>query len=267
MALNEVTITRAIVETYTKKLLAHLDVDVAVVGGGPSGLVAAYFLARGGKKVALYERKLSIGGGMWGGGMMFNEIVVQAEAKGILDHFGVRTEEYEPGYFTADAIEAVTTICSRAVQAGAKVFNCITVEDVVIRDNRVMGLVITDRLVDEIGEGAYDFVDALGIFEYIPDHRGRAATFLRNLYRLVRPGGTLVLGNMLDSHPQLAFNQYGIGWPSIHPRSRHQLLDLMVAAGVPLDEAVGHQALDGVYAVVELRKPESTRQPRPVRTG
>lgn len=131
----------------------------------------------------------------------------------------------------------------------------------------VMGLVITDRLVDEIGEGAYDFVDALGIFEYIPDHRGRAATFLRNLYRLVRPGGTLVLGNMLDSHPQLALNQYGIGWPSIHPRSRHQLLDLMVAAGVPLDEAVGHQALDGVYAVVELRKPESTRQPRPVRTG
>ncbi len=143
MALNEVTITRAIVETYTKKLLAHLDIDVAVVGGGPAGLVAAYFLAKAGKKVALYERKLSIGGGMWGGGMMFNEIVVQEEAKGILDLFGVRTEQYEPGYYTADAIEAVTTICSRAMQAGAKVFNCISVEDVVIRDNRVMGLVIT----------------------------------------------------------------------------------------------------------------------------
>ena len=151
MALNEVTITRAIVETYTKKLLAHLDVDVAVVGGGPAGLVAAYYLAKAGRKVALYERKLSIGGGMWGGGMMFNEIVVQAEAKGILDHFGVRTEEYETGYFTADAVEAVTTICSRAIQAGAKVFNCITVEDVVIRDNRVMGLVITWSPVEMTG--------------------------------------------------------------------------------------------------------------------
>ena len=112
MALNEVTITRAIVETYTKKFLAHIDVDVAVVGGGPAGLVAAYYLAKAGKKVALYERKLSIGGGMWGGGMMFNEIVVQEEAREILDLFGVRTELYEPGYYTADAIEAVTTICS-----------------------------------------------------------------------------------------------------------------------------------------------------------
>jgi len=151
MSLNEVTITRAIVETYTKKLLAHLDVDVAVVGGGPAGLVAAYFLAKAGRRVALYERKLSIGGGMWGGGMMFNEIVVQEEAKGILDLFGVRTELYEPGYYTADAIEAVTTICSRAMQAGAKVFNCITVEDVVIRDNRVMGLVITWSPVEMTG--------------------------------------------------------------------------------------------------------------------
>ncbi|HOX93874.1 MAG TPA: NAD(P)-binding protein, partial [Syntrophales bacterium] len=72
MPLNEVTITRAIVETYTRKLLAHLDVDAAVVGGGPAGLVASYFLAMAGKRVAVFERKLSIGGGMWGGGMMFN---------------------------------------------------------------------------------------------------------------------------------------------------------------------------------------------------
>ena len=151
MSLNEVTITRAIVETYTKKFLAHTDVDVAVVGGGPAGLVAAYFLAKAGKKVALYERKLSIGGGMWGGGMMFNEIVVQEEAKEILDLFGIRTEQYEPGYYTADAIEAVTTICSAAMKAGAKVFNCITVEDVVIRENRVMGLVITWSPVEMTG--------------------------------------------------------------------------------------------------------------------
>ena len=66
--------------------------------------------------MAVFERKLSVGGGMWGGGMMFNEIVVQEEGKAILDIFDVRTEQYEPGYYTADAVETVSTICSHCLQ-------------------------------------------------------------------------------------------------------------------------------------------------------
>jgi len=151
MELNEVTITKAIIERFSQKLLEYTEVDVAVVGGGPAGLVASYFLAGAGKKVAIFERKLSIGGGMWGGGMMFNEIVVQEEGKKVLDIFDVRTREYAPGYYTADAIEAVTTICSKAVKAGARIFNCITVEDVVIRDGRITGLVITWSPVEMTG--------------------------------------------------------------------------------------------------------------------
>ena len=38
-------------------------------------------------KTVLIERKLSVGGGMWGGGMMFPRIVVQDEAKRLLDRF------------------------------------------------------------------------------------------------------------------------------------------------------------------------------------
>lgn len=149
--LKEWEITRAIVERYMQKFLSHTEVDVAVVGGGPSGLVASYFLSKGGLRVAIFERKLSIGGGMWGGGMMFNEIVVQEEAKELLDHFGISTEPYGDGYYTADAIEAVTTICSHAMKAGTKIFNCITVEDVIIRDSRVIGLVITWSPVEMTG--------------------------------------------------------------------------------------------------------------------
>jgi len=151
MALSEITISKAIIDRFSKKFMDCLEVDVAVVGGGPAGLVAAYFLAKGGKKVALFERKLSIGGGMWGGGMMFNEIVVQTEGKEILDLFDVRTEKYKPGYYTADALEAVTTICSKTVKAGVRIFNCMTVEDVMIRDGRVMGLVITWSPVEMTG--------------------------------------------------------------------------------------------------------------------
>ncbi|MBN1827907.1 MAG: thiazole biosynthesis protein [Deltaproteobacteria bacterium] len=168
-ALNEIIITKAIVERFAEKFIEYTEMDVAIVGGGPSGLVAAYFLAMGGKKVALFERKLSIGGGMWGGGMMMNEIVVQEAGKKILDAFGVRTREYQQNYFTADAIECVSTICSMAVKAGAKVFNCMTVEDVIIRDGRVTGLVITwsplemtGLHVDPLSVGATHIIDATG---------------------------------------------------------------------------------------------------------
>ena len=80
---------------------------------------------------------------MWGGGMMFSRIVVQAEAKGILDEFGITAQEYQKGYYIADSVEAVSTLCSQTMKAGARIFNLITVEDVMIReDDRVTGLVL-----------------------------------------------------------------------------------------------------------------------------
>jgi thiamine thiazole synthase len=151
MKLDEQVITRAIIETYNRKLLDNLSVDVAIVGGGPSGLVCAYYLARKGVRVAMFERKLSIGGGMWGGGMMFNEIVVQQGGKRILDAFGIRAREFEKGYFTADAIEAVSTLTAEAIRAGATIFNCISVEDVIVRQKKVCGLVINWTPVERTG--------------------------------------------------------------------------------------------------------------------
>ncbi len=151
MALDEIKITRAIIERFTAKFLDNLDLEVAIVGGGVSGLVAGWRLAQKGRKVAIFERKLSIGGGMWGGGMMFNEIVVQKEAKPLLDELHITTQPYEQEYYTADAIEATTTLASQAVKAGAKIFNLIHVEDVMVRENRVTGLVIIWTAVSMAG--------------------------------------------------------------------------------------------------------------------
>ena len=50
MELNEVTITSAIIDRFHEKLKDSLEADVAVVGGGPSGLVAGYYLAKAGKR-------------------------------------------------------------------------------------------------------------------------------------------------------------------------------------------------------------------------
>lgn len=141
--MDEVVISRAIVESYMKDFTEATDVDVAVAGAGPAGLVTAYYLAKQRIKVVVFERQLRVGGGMSGGGMMFNRIVVQQEGRQILDEFGVSAKEYQKGYYVADSLEAISSICCNAIKAGAKIFNLISVEDVMIRENdRITGLVL-----------------------------------------------------------------------------------------------------------------------------
>lgn len=149
--LDEIVISRAIIERYFKKLMDNLQVDVAIAGGGPAGLTAAYYLAKERTKVAIFEKKLSIGGGMWGGGMMFNEIVVQEESKKILDEMGIRTQIFQENYYTADAVEAASTLASKAVKMGATIFNGVSVEDIKLTDDKVSGLVINWSAVEIAG--------------------------------------------------------------------------------------------------------------------
>lgn len=168
--MDEVIISKAITETYLKDLLESMEMEVAIVGAGPSGMTAAYYLAKKRVKVAIFERKLSVGGGMWGGGMMFNRIVVQPEGKEILDELGIATEEYQKGYYTADAVEATSTLCSQTVKAGARIFNLLSVEDVMIReDDRITGLVLNwsavslaNLHVDPLAMRAKLVIDATG---------------------------------------------------------------------------------------------------------
>ncbi|WP_297468485.1 sulfide-dependent adenosine diphosphate thiazole synthase [Thermococcus sp.] len=175
--MREVEISRAIVEAYFKDLLDNLSLDVAIVGAGPSGMVAGYYLAKNGAKVAIFEKKLSIGGGIWGGAMGFNRIVVQEEAREILDEFGIDYRPFRDGLYVADAIETATTIASRTVKAGVKFFNMIEVEDLVVKDDRVAGIVInwtpvmmTGLHVDPLTVEAKFVVDSTGHGAQISQH-------------------------------------------------------------------------------------------------
>ncbi len=151
MSLDEIKISRAILSRFMAKFSDYLELDVAIVGAGPSGLMAALRLAQKGHKVAIFERKLSIGGGMWGGGMMFNEIVVQEQGAAILKDLGISVEDAGDGYYTADSVECTSTLTSLACKAGARIFNLMTVEDVMVREKRVTGLVINWTAVDIAG--------------------------------------------------------------------------------------------------------------------
>ncbi|EHP48135.1 thiazole biosynthesis enzyme [Odoribacter laneus YIT 12061] len=138
----EKIVSRGIIDSYFAKLKNNLDIDVAIVGGGPSGLVAAYYLAKAGKKVALFDRKLAPGGGMWGGAMMFNDIIVQEEAMPIVRELGVSYRAYEQGTYVMDSVHTTSALIYQATKAGATLFNCYTVEDVVFKNERVAGVVV-----------------------------------------------------------------------------------------------------------------------------
>jgi sulfide-dependent adenosine diphosphate thiazole synthase len=199
MELNEVIITKAIIDRYYKKLIDNLETDVAIVGGGPSGLTAGYYLAGAGKKVALYERKLSIGGGMWGGGMMFNEIVVQSDACHILKEFGIRYEHYQDAYYVADSVEAISTLTSKAVQAGVTIFNCISVEDVIMRPERIVGLVLNWSAVEMAGL----HIDPLAVrSKFVVDATGHATEVVKVVHRKV-PGRLLTSSGNIEGEKSM----------------------------------------------------------------
>ncbi len=138
----EKKVSQGIIRTYFDKLERNLELDVAIVGGGPSGIVAAYYLAKAGLKVAQFDRKLSPGGGMWGGAMMFNQIVVQKEALDIVKDFDIRYEPWDNDLFVMDSVESTSALLYKAVHAGATIFNCYSVEDVVFKNNVVSGVVV-----------------------------------------------------------------------------------------------------------------------------
>ncbi len=138
----ETLVSRGIIESYFAKLSGCLQLDAAIVGGGPSGIVAAYYLAKAGRKTALFDRKLSPGGGMWGGAMMFNDIVIQDEAFPIAEEFGLVCRPYRGGTYLIDSVHATSGLLYQATKAGAVIFNCYSVEDVVYKRGRVGGVVV-----------------------------------------------------------------------------------------------------------------------------
>lgn len=179
--LKDAQISKIIINRYLEELDSYLKSDVAIVGAGPAGLTAAYYLAKKGRKVAVFEKNLSIGGGMWGGGIMFNAIVFQEEVKEIFEEFGVEYRSHGDGYYSADSILAVTAIGSQAIRAGAKIFNLLSAEDILAEGgNRVTGLVLnwtTTQMaglhVDPIAVEAAYVVDASG-------HDCQIANFVQN---------------------------------------------------------------------------------------
>lgn len=202
MQLDDITVSKSIIEAYYEKLLSNLDIDVALVGAGPANMVAGYYLGTAGFKAAIFESKLAPGGGMWGGGMMFNEIAVQEDAIDIVEQLGIACKSKGSGYFTMDSVEATSTIISKCVKAGTTIFNLVRVTDVLFRESegnpRVSGLVISWSPVEKLGL----HVDPLGMkSSFVVDGTGHPAEICNVITRKMNSRLNTKTGDVVGEMP------------------------------------------------------------------
>lgn len=103
-----------------------------------------------------------------------------------------------------------------------------------------------------VPDESVDIVDALGLWEYLKPKD--ATRFVHALYKKVKPGGSMIVSNMLPSRPQREFNQRAVGWPGLYLRNDTDLLDIVAEAGIDTKQVTMTHAEDGVYVVMEIRK-------------
>jgi len=141
---SEAEVTLAIAQAFFDMFKECVSSDVIVVGGGPSGCVAARDLALKGRSVVVLESNNALGGGFWVGGYLMNKLTVRDPAHRYLDEIGVPYKPAGPeGLYVASAPHACSRLIAAACDSGVKILNMTTFDDVVLYENdRVGGVVI-----------------------------------------------------------------------------------------------------------------------------
>ena len=143
--MQEINISKLIIEEYTFKLIDSLKNDVVIIGAGPAGLTAGYYLAKYGIKTSIIEKKLSTGGGIWGGAAGYSVIAI--EDKEIIEELGIKVKKVNELY-VVDAIEFATGLTFKSIQSGVKVFNLIEFDDIIFKNKIIEGIVVNNTTIN-----------------------------------------------------------------------------------------------------------------------
>ena len=144
---DEKYISQALIGEYYSQFVEATDSDVLVIGSGPSGLVAGRELAKQGYRVTLIERNNYLGGGMWIGGYLMNKATLRAPADAMLKELNIPHKEMRKGLFVCDTAYFASRLILSACEAGVKILSMTIVEDVIVKQKKVAGLVVNSTPV------------------------------------------------------------------------------------------------------------------------
>jgi len=190
-AAGEKEITRAISAAFIEDLMNFAESDVIIIGAGPAGLMAGRDLALRGVKTLIIEQNNYLGGGFWIGGFLMNPATFRHPSQKILDELGVPYREYSKDLYVTPAPHAVSKLIAAACDAGVKFLNMTTLEDLMIHEKRVCGVVVNWTPVQALPR-QITCVDPIGLeAKIVVDASGHDAVAVKKLEArgLVKTGG------------------------------------------------------------------------------
>jgi len=145
--MKEIDISRAICGEYNKKLLEHLENDVVIVGAGPRRFGKPHIILQNQEgKLSYLKKKLSTGGGNLGR-RCGAETRLPLKTTTFLEEIGVSYREKRAILYLADAIEFATALAYKAKKAGVAIFNLTEAEDIILKKDKVEGVVVNNTAI------------------------------------------------------------------------------------------------------------------------